>query len=76
MMEGYNTGLETNNILLDIHFPGSTPMGTVLQATSNQVDMVESSPEPDEDHVQDTCPVQVTEGEVLNHQYHSMLSGI
>ena len=73
MMEGCNTGLQTNNILLDAHFPGSTPLGHILQSTSSQVDLEESSPERDEVSLQATCPEQVTKGEVLNHQYNIVL---
>ena len=73
MMEGCNTGLQTNNILLDVHFPGSTPMGNFLQSTSSQVDMDESSPELDEGSLQSTCPEQVADGEDLYHQYDIVL---
>ena len=36
MMEGCNTALETNNILMDAHFPGSTPLDHSPQSDSNQ----------------------------------------
>ena len=35
MMEGCNTALETNNILMDAHFPGSTPLDHTPQSDSN-----------------------------------------
>ena len=73
MMEGCNTGLQTNNILLDAHFPGSTPLGQIPQPTSSQVDVEESSPELDEESLQATCPEQIADGEVLNHQYNIVL---
>ena len=73
MIEGCNTAMQTNNILLDNHFPGSIPLGQTLQSTSSQVDVVESSPELDAKSLQDTCPEQVAEGEVLKHQYNIVL---
>ena len=36
MMEGCNTGLQTSNLLLDTHFPGSTRMAQNLQPASSQ----------------------------------------
>ncbi len=73
MMEGCNTGIQTINVLLDNHFPGSTPLGKSLQSTSSQVNMDEPSPEHDAESLQATCPEQVAEGEVSNHQYNIVL---
>ena len=36
MMEGCNTGQKTNNILMDAHFPRSTPLDDTLQSTASQ----------------------------------------
>ena len=73
MMEGCNTALQTSNLLLDTHFPGSTSLGQNLQPTSSQVDVDETSPETDVESLQATCHEQVAVGEVLNHQYNIVL---
>ena len=73
MLEGCNTGLQTSNKLLDAHFPGSTTLGQNLQSTSSQVDVDDTSPESDVESLQATCPEQVTDGEVPNHQYNIVL---
>ena len=54
MMEGCNTGLQTSNILLDTHFPGSTPLGQIHQSTSSQVDVDETCPDTDTESLQAT----------------------
>ena len=38
MMEGCNTGLQTNKVLMDTHFPGSTPMDSTAQSNSTHED--------------------------------------
>ena len=40
MMEGCNTGQQTNNVLLDTHFPGSIPLDNIHQTTSSQKDII------------------------------------
>ena len=68
-MEGCNTGLQSSNILLDTHFPGSTQLGNTLPPTSSQVDLDDTSLSDDEETHQATCPEQVAHDEVSNHQY-------
>jgi hypothetical protein len=45
MIEGCSSGLQTSNILLDTHFPGSTSLSQIHQSTSSQVDMNKTSPD-------------------------------
>ena len=72
-MENCNTAEQTSKILLDAHFPGSTQLGNIPLPTSSQVGMDESSPVRDEVTHQTTCPEQVAQGEVQNHQYDTVL---
>ena len=51
MMEGCNTGLQTNNTLMDSHFPGSTPRG--LNPQSDCKEQPEASSEPTDKIVND-----------------------
>ena len=62
-MEGCNTGIETNNILMDAHFPGSTPLDDTLQSTASQADI---------DKTPNTCLRQETE-DVSRHHYKLVL---
>ena len=73
MMEGCDTGLQTSNVLLDTHFPGSTKLGHILHPTASQVGVDETSPDTDAESLQATCHEQVAEGEVLYHQYNIVL---
>ena len=73
MMENCNTAEQTSKTLLDAHFPGSTQLGNIPLPTSGQVGMDESSPARDEVTHQTTCPEQVEQGEVRNHQYNTVL---
>ena len=73
MMEGCNTGLQTIDILLDTHFPGSTPMDQSLCTTSGQVEVNDTSPDNDAESLQTTWPEQVANGEVSHHQYNIVL---
>ena len=73
MMEGCNTGLETNNLLMDSHFPGSTPMVDNLHSTPSQVELADANPELDNDALQAPCPEQAAEGVASRHQQHFVL---
>ena len=73
MMEGCNTGLETNNLLMDSHFPGSTSMGDNLHSTSSQVKLVDANPETDNDALQAPCPEQEAEGDPSRYQQKFVL---
>ena len=55
MMESCNTGLQSSNILLDTHFPGSTQLGNFPLPTSSQVGMDETSPVSKPAHYQLSC---------------------
>merc|ERR1712020_728371 len=50
-MEGCNTGLQTNNILIDSHFPGSTPKN--LNTKSDYSEQPEAGTEPQDKIVND-----------------------
>ena len=72
-MENCNTAEQTSKILLDAHFPGSTQLGNTPLPNSSQVGTDEHSPARDVVTHQTTCPEQVAQGEVQNHQYDTVL---
>ena len=67
MMDGCNTGLETNNILMDAHFPGSTPLDCTLQSASSQVEMKVSSESAQSNRLGNEI------ADALKHQYNLVL---